>query len=560
MHAETQEPSYHRLSNPEVDLQPSESALHEHSDVREFLVLLRRHAILIVVVTIATAAATFLATLNQPKQYASDTTLLYAPTATATGGQDPTRAIDTIVGVGTSDAVLEPVATQAQIPISTLKSSIGISGDPNADLIRVSAVAGTASQAAAIANDVARALISYNGAGQKKLLNAQITSLQRQLQAFAGRTDPSAVAAASDLRTQLAEAGAQLTVARPDLSVLTPAAEPTTATSPHPKRNAAIGILVGLVLGVMLGMLRDRLDRRIRGLDEVESIYRAPMLGMVPFMKGRHSRADMLADFSDTGPLADAYRTIRTNLALFRLNNQETSVIVVTSAVSEEGKSAVAANLAHALSVIGKNVLAVGADLHNPSLHEYFEVPPTHESPGRIQRVGPAGAAWLASAGRTPAGLVQVLAGEVSLADAVRIIPLTPRERAGGGSLAVLADSSTFFDPAVLFSSRPMDSFLAQARQHYDVIILDTPPLLANADAPLLGQGADVLVLVARLEHLTKNQARRAVRIMAASRLAATGVIVTGDVDEPDYGYGYRYERFDNGTAPTAEERTRTSV
>ena len=93
----------------------------------------------------------------------------------------------------------------------------------------------------------------------------------------------------------------------------------------------------------------------------------------------------------------------------------------------------------------------------------------------------------------------------------------------------MLANSSTFFDPAALFGSGRCSASSSSAKQRYDVIILDTPPLLVNADAALLAQEADVLVLVARLNHLTKNQARRAVRVMAATHIAPTGLIVTGE-------------------------------
>ena len=109
------------------------------------------------------------------------------------------------------------------------------------------------------------------------------------------------------------------------------------------------------------------------------------MLGMVPFTKRRAPRTELLADFSGSGLLADAYRTIRTNLSLFRLGDADNTVIVVTSAVAGEGKSAVAANLAHALGVTGKHVLAVSADLHNPTLHEYFGVTPGRQRPS-LQR------------------------------------------------------------------------------------------------------------------------------------------------------------------------------
>lgn len=528
---------------PEVQLlHPTETDASEQSDLREFFLLLRRHALLIVFATVLTALVTFAVTFTQAKQYSSSTTLLYAPTP-STAVQDPVRDIATITGIGTSNAVLQPVALQRHLTLAALKSDLSISSDPNANLIKVSATAGTADTAAALANGVASALIAYQSRGRKQLFDAQIVSLQHQLQAFAGRSDPSSVAAASDLRTQLAEARAQLAVASPDLSVLTEASPPSGSSSPHPARDGAIGLFAGLILGVLLGVLRDRLDRRVRGVGEVEALYHAPLLGMVPFLKRHPVRAEMLADFSEAGALADAYRAIRTNLALVRLGSQTTTVIVVTSATSQEGKSAVSANLGCALSVMGKNVLAVSADLHSPSLHEYFATvfaegdlpfrPPAGDRP-RLPRSG-----RLAQA-TVPAGLVQVLAGEVSLSDAARVVPFARPAREGGGSLTLLADASTFFDPAVLLGSDAMAAFFTQAKREYDVIVLDTPPLIANSDAALLAQAADVVVVVARLDHLTNNQARRAVRTMAAARVVPTGLVITGELEEPDYGYGYR--------------------
>ena len=92
------------------------------------------------------------------------------------------------------------------------------------------------------------------------------------------------------------------------------------------------------------------------------------------------------------------------------------------------------------------------------------------------------------------------------------------------------------------------------------------PATLADeaTDAALLAQDADVLVMVARLNHLTRNQARRAVRVMSATRISPTGIIVTGDMDEPSYGYGYRYaaEKFETEEAKgvgTSVEKPRRS-
>lgn len=543
----------------ETDLQQNEpTAAHEQSDIREFLTLLRRHALLIAFVTLVATVATFAFSVRQPKMYAASTTLLYAP-STATGTDtDPTRTISTIVGIGTSNTVLGPLAAKYHETLAAMKKDVTVSGDSTANLIKLDGSSQSPQVAAALSNDAARELINYRAAHLKRLLNAQITILEQQLSTFAGKTDPSTVAAASAVRTQLVETRSQLATATSDLSVLTPATAPTSASSPHPIRDAAIGLLAGLVFGIMLGVLRDRLDRRTRTVEEVEALYHAPTLGMVPFTKRRAPRHALLADFSGSGAVADAFRTIRTNLSLFRLSNMERSVVVVTSAIAAEGKSFVAANLAHSLSVTGKDVLVVSADLHNPTLHDYFGLalvePGNGGVPSLLQRVD---GAWLRQSQpskRPPDGLVQVLAGEVPLADAVRRVPLTPRERARGGSLAVLANSTTFFDPAMLFSSGQMARFLEQAKQDHDVIVLDTPPLLVNADAALLAQEADVVVLVARLNHLTKNQARRAIRVMSATHIVPTGLIVTGEFDDESYGYSYGFD--EAASEPSqAEER-----
>ena len=550
---ESAEPSYSLTPDTgEVDVPTTDPATHEHSDLREFLVLLRRHTLLIAFVAIATAGVAFLLSVRMAKQYTAGTTLLYSATSTTTGTDaDPTRAIATIVGIAQSNTVLAPIAAHYKLSMQSLKNSVNVTGDTTSDLLKITATSGSPAKAALLANSIAQSLIASRLAHLKALLQAQVGALQQQLQTFAGKVDPRSLAAASAVRAQLAEARAQLTVSNPDLSVLTSAATPAGPSSPHPTRNAAIGLVVGLVLGILLGALRDRLDRRTRAIDEVEAVYRAPMLGMVPFTKRRAPRAELLADFSGSGLLADAYRTIRTNLSLFRLNSSDSTIVVITSAVAGEGKSAVAANLAHALSVTGKNVLVVSADLHNPTLHEYFGLSATDTpAPAPLQRIDATRAARTTPS-KTASGLVQVLAGDVTLSEAVRIIPLTQRERSSGGSLALLANSSTFFDPAALFSSGQMNRFLQQAKQKYNVIVLDTPPLLVNADAALLAQSADVLVMVARLNHLTRNQARRAVRVMSATRIAPTGIIVTGDMDEPSYGYGYRYaaEKFETEEA-----------
>ncbi len=520
-----------------------ETPVNEHSDLRDFLSLLGRHVALIVIVTIATGVVAYAVSARQAKQYTSQATLVYSASSSA---EDPARAVDTIVGVSSSTAVLRPVARRDGLSVGDLESALSVTGNQTADLITISATSGSPTQAATIANNVAGALVSYSEARQKLALQAQIATLEHQLKALSGRTDPSSVGAASALLSQLAQVRAELAADSTPLSIVTPATIPTSPASPQPIHDAVIGIFVGLVLAVLLVILRDRLDSRIRTIEAVEGIYRTPTLGVIPFEKGwrRSDRSKALANFSGPGNLADAYRTIRTNFTLLQPHGAgKALVVVITSATSEEGKTTVAANLAHALSVTGRRVLVVSADLHNPTLHEYF---PAGSSVNEAEIVSALGkrpddiSRW----GSRPetAGLVQVLAGEIDVREAVRSVPLPDAEQANGGSLYVLADGTTFFDPAALLSSGSMQDFVKDASEEYDVVVLDTPPLLANADATLLAQEAGVVLVVARLDHVTKNQARRAVQVMGSTGLTPTGVIVTGGVEDETYGYRHRYE------------------
>jgi hypothetical protein len=242
-------------------------------------------------------------------------------------------------------------------------------------------------------------------------------------------------------------------------------------------------------------------------------------------------------------------------------------------------------------------VLAVSADLHNPALHEYFpsgyrasDLPAAADDeplPRRLiddaslndyfktgygeddtghdakqdalKRRRTSGLRETSARPSRPKGLVSVLAGEIGLDNALYVIPLSAQERERGGSLHLLADDRTFFDPAALLSSEPMRQLLEQASQKYDAVLLDTPPLLASADATVLAQSADILVLVARLDHLTRNQARRAFRTLASIGVTPSGVIVTGEVEEgPTYGYGHRSSQpveLNRGLAGDAAQR-----
>jgi capsular exopolysaccharide synthesis family protein len=489
----------------------------EDLDFRHFLGTLRRNVLFVIFTALLVAAAAFLTSKLQSPKYRATETLLFAPADSAVNPVDHARAISTLTALAKTDRVLGAAAQRIGVPTAEMRKAISVSGTETEDLIRITAVAGKGQTAANYARAVGTAFIDWRTTIQNDQIRGRISSLQDQLQQLAGRNSPSAVAAAGDLRAQLAEAQAELANSTGDLREAAPATAPSSPYTPHPLRDLAIGLLAGILLGAGLAFVRERLDRRLRSLEQVEQAYGLPTLGVVPYVRAaaRGRRPAALANFDSTSALADSFRNIRTNLQLMSFGDDgEARVIVVSSAVPGEGKSAVAANLAAALAASGRNVLALSADLRSPTLHEYF---------GR----------------RHDDGLVQVLAGERRLKDAARFVSMNGGSPSGH-ALALLGSAERIFDPAVLFQSKAMENLLNEAKVSYDFIIIDAPPLLAAADATVLAQQGDTLLLVARLGGVTRQDASRTLRVLQMAELSAVGVVAIGHPD-PDEGYGYGY-------------------
>jgi receptor protein-tyrosine kinase len=396
-----------------------------------------------------------------------------------------------------------------------LQRSVDVTGQLSANLIDVTASAGDGSAAARAANAVADAIQADNLASVRQTLQAQIAVLTDQIAQLKGQRSTDA-RTLRDQYTQEKNADLiQLKAARPYLQVTNAAAVPTSAASPKPLRDAAIGAIVGLLLGVGAALVRDRLDRRLRTVEEVEQAYGASLLGTVPRISAaaRGDRAAGLGDYAGVSLLAESYRTIRTNLSLFRLDREDMKVVVISSAVAGEGKSAATANLAAALAASGRKVLAVSADIRSPALHEYF----AHH--GGI-------------------GVIDVLSDEASLDEAARFAPLNGSVSARGGEVSLLSNDRHFSDPAVLYQSGAMARLLEHARDAYDMVLLDAPPLLFAGEANVLAKQADAVIIVSRVDQVTREEARRARNLLQAADVVPLGLIVTNVTSDGEVYYG----------------------
>ena len=224
--------------------------------------------------------------------------------------------------------------------------------------------------------------------------------------------------------------------------------------------------------------------------------------------------------------MAESYRALRTSLLLSNLGAPP-KVIMVTSALPQEGKSTTSINSAIVLAQKGVRVLLIDADLRRPSLHKTLGMGP-----------------------RT--GLSNVLTGSTKLQQAIARTPLLP-------NLHVLPAGTPPPNPAELLASPNMKDVLTELREQYDHIVLDTPPTLSVTDAVVLSPRADAVVLVIRSGQTTKQALRRSRDVLLQVNAKLSGVLLNAvDLSSPDYYYYYEYQgkyaRYYQDDASSADE------
>ncbi|MGH2674907.1 MAG: polysaccharide biosynthesis tyrosine autokinase, partial [Actinomycetota bacterium] len=248
---------------------------------------------------------------------------------------------------------------------------------------------------------------------------------------------------------------------------------PSSPASPNYLLNAALALFVGLALGVGLAFLRERLDDRLRGRDDLEARSGAPVFAVVPRVGGwkKRSESRLVTLTEPRSAPTEAYRTLRTGL-LFAASQRDMRTVLITSPQVEEGKSTTAANLSVVLAQAGKRVILIDADLRKPRLHRFFQAP-------------------------NEVGLTSVLSGQVQPHDGLAQ-PQVP-------NLRVLTSGPVPGNPAELLSSDQMGSLVKTLREAADLVIMDSPPVLVAADATILASFADGLVLVADADNTTRG-------------------------------------------------------
>lgn len=295
-------------------------------------------------------------------------------------------------------------------------------------------------------------------------------------------------------------------VANNNIAVIDRADVPIAPYKPNIKLNLLVAIVFGLGLGIGLALLFEYLDDTLKTPSDVEAHLRLAVLGVIPRLKGV-SAAEAYADSKSA--FSEAYRSVRTALQ-FSTGSGVPRSLLVTSAMPGDGKSTSALTLARNFAQLGKRVLLIDADLRNPSLHRLLNLD-------------------------NSVGLSNVLSGASEPHEAIRTLD-------GDPSLQVLASGPLPPNPAELLADSRMLSLLTVALAKYDQIVIDSPPTLGLADAPILANLAKGTLLVVNAGGTRREAAISSVKRLHAARARIVGVVMTKyDAKQSGYGYGYGY-------------------
>ncbi|MGD0757675.1 MAG: polysaccharide biosynthesis tyrosine autokinase [Candidatus Sulfotelmatobacter sp.] len=327
------------------------------------------------------------------------------------------------------------------------------------------------------------------------------------------------------LLEKLKEAGISEGLKSNNFQIVNSARVPTYPVEPNVPRNLGFAFVLGLTSGVGLAFLLEGLDNTVRTTEQAQAISGLPPLGMIPLgsktaREGAASKRLMLATSNEAvelithvrpqSQMAESYRALRTSLLLSHLGAPP-KVIMVTSALPQEGKSTTSINCAVVLAQKGVRVLLIDCDLRRPSIHKTLGMGPR-------------------------SGLSNVLTGSITLKQAITVAPTLP-------NLDVLPAGTPPPNPAELLASTNMRDVLAELRDKYDHIVLDTPPTLSVTDAVVLSPRADAIVLVIRSGSTTKQALRRSRDILMQVNARVSGVLLNAvDLSSPDYYYYYEYQ------------------
>jgi capsular exopolysaccharide synthesis family protein len=344
------------------------------------------------------------------------------------------------------------------------------------------------------------------------------------------------------LLQKLKEAGVSAGLKSSNIRVVDVARVPLAPARPDKRRNILLSLAMGLIGGVVLAFVLEAVDNTVRTPEQAQALSNLPALGVIPagtnilqsrapkMLSARPSSqesVELVAYRRPKSDISESYRALRTAI-LLSASGAPPRVMLITSALPQEGKTTTSINTAVVLAQKGARVLLVDADLRRPSIHKVFNIKP---------RVG----------------LSTILTGSSRQESTISQVPQLP-------NLFLLPAGPPPPHPAELLGSNVMKSLIAQWREEFDHVIFDTPPALSVTDSILLSVDMDAVVLVIRSGNTTKAALRRTRELLAQVNARVLGLVVNAvDVDSSDYYHYYYYGSKYGGYGRYSEETPRNA-
>ncbi|HPY96108.1 MAG TPA: polysaccharide biosynthesis tyrosine autokinase [Candidatus Cloacimonadota bacterium] len=317
-----------------------------------------------------------------------------------------------------------------------------------------------------------------------------------------------------------------------NIRILDRAVLPSAPIKPNKKMNLLVGFVLGLGLGIGAAMILNSMDTKIRTLDDVERYIKVPVFGTIPYMSTSDNEdaqeiseksgeelvtmrdeqtkisVRLISHYAPKSPVAEAYRTLRTNVLAKK--PQGPVAIVITSSGVSEGKTTTLANLAITLAQMKSTVCLVDFDLRRPMVHNVFELD---------RNVGSSD--YLSDPNVSIDTIIKQSAVE---------------------NLSIITSGAIPPNPSELISSDRADMMIKELKERFDYVLFDMPPVIAVTDSMIMAKKVDMLILVIRVNNTEKGVVQRTKTMLENINVTISGIVVNGIVHEKYYrGYSYYY-------------------
>ena len=314
-----------------------------------------------------------------------------------------------------------------------------------------------------------------------------------------------------------------------EVTIVRPATEPTAPIGGRGTNSVLAGAMIGLLVGLVLAFVQETLDTSIGTIEDVEAYLEVPVLAIIPHLDPADTLERLIArpelaetdrdslrryallitHFDPKSPVAEAYRTLRTNIQFARMDRPG-KVFVMTSPTLQEGKTMTIANLALAMAQNRQKTLLLGANLRRPAIHRYFGI---EREPG-LSDVLTGGARWQDCI-RTSADLVM---GRFEMEEVLAAPELD--------SLHIIESGPIPPNPSELLSTPAFANFLQEVREQYHIVLIDTPPVLPVTDAAIVAGQVDGVILVYQAGKVGRIVLKRAKAHIESARGLVWGVVL----------------------------------